>query len=102
MIDRRLVDRVRRWLRQFPAVGLLGPRQCGKSTLAQTYLVRVLLPSEANVKKRLVKTPKVYLRDSGLLPTLLGIETLAKGYPLGDGVEVTPLPGLLAAVAARK
>jgi len=157
--------------------------------LAQTYMLRVLPPWAANLKKRLVKTPKVYVRDSGLLHTLLGIETLvdllghpahggswegyvleqvagvrpagwelafyrtsagaecdlvlhrgrrrvaieckassapqvargfweslkelrperawvvapvAEAYPLGDGVEVAPLPGVLAAVAALK
>ncbi len=42
--------------------------------LEQTFIVRVLPPYFANVKKRLVKRPKVYLRDSGILHTLLGIE----------------------------
>lgn len=36
MIPRRLAPRVRQRLAEFPAVGLLGPRQVGKSTLAQT------------------------------------------------------------------
>ncbi len=43
--------------------------------LEQTYLLRVLPPYHANLKKRLVKSPKVMLRDTGLLHTLLGIET---------------------------
>lgn len=43
--------------------------------LEQTYMVRVLRPLEANLKKRLVKSPKVYIRDSGLLHTLLEIES---------------------------
>ena len=38
MISRRAADLLRRRLRQFPAVGLLGPRQCGKSTLARALL----------------------------------------------------------------
>lgn len=42
--------------------------------LEQTFLVRSLLPLEANTKKRLVKSPKVYVRDSGLLHQLLAIE----------------------------
>jgi len=42
--------------------------------LTQTFMVRLLEPLEANVKKRLVKSPKVYLRDPGILHTLLGIE----------------------------
>ena len=41
--------------------------------LEQTYLVRTLPPYFANTKKRLVKSPKVYLRDSGLLHQLLSI-----------------------------
>jgi predicted AAA+ superfamily ATPase len=43
--------------------------------LEKTYMVRLLLPFETNLKKRLVKSPKVYLRDSGILHGLLGIET---------------------------
>ncbi|HKO90865.1 MAG TPA: ATP-binding protein [Polyangiaceae bacterium] len=44
--------------------------------LEQTYLVRRLFPYFRNVGKRLVKAPKVYLRDSGLLHHLLNIATL--------------------------
>ena len=36
-------------------------------------LVRQLTPYHFNIKKRLVKSPKTYIRDSGLLHTLLGI-----------------------------
>lgn len=43
--------------------------------LADTFMVRILPPYHANLGKRLVKSPKVYLRDSGLLHALLGIET---------------------------
>jgi predicted AAA+ superfamily ATPase len=43
--------------------------------LEQTYLLRVLEPYHANVKKRLIKAPKIYLRDSGLLHGLLDITT---------------------------
>jgi len=39
--------------------------------LEQTYILRTLQPYEANVKKRLVKSPKVYVRDSGILNRLL-------------------------------
>lgn len=42
--------------------------------LEQTYMLRLLRPAEANLKKRLVKSPKVYLRDSGLVHALLDIE----------------------------
>ncbi len=45
------------------------------SLLEQTYLLRVLEPYHANLKKRLVKSPKVYIRDSGLLHALLNIKS---------------------------
>ncbi|WLE96056.1 MAG: DUF4143 domain-containing protein [Candidatus Electrothrix communis] len=44
------------------------------SILEQTYMVRLLPPAETNLKKRLVKSPKIYLRDSGILHALLDIE----------------------------
>ena len=39
--------------------------------LEQTYILRTLQPYVANVKRRLVKSPKVYVRDSGILHRLL-------------------------------
>ena len=42
--------------------------------LEQTFMVRLLRPYEGNFKKRLVKSPKIYLRDSGLLHALLGLD----------------------------
>ncbi|VCU54893.1 hypothetical protein TTHNP4_00302 (plasmid) [Thermus thermophilus] len=44
--------------------------------LVDLYLLRRLPPLEANVGKRLVKSPKLYLRDSGLVHALLGLRTL--------------------------
>jgi predicted AAA+ superfamily ATPase len=41
--------------------------------LIQTFMIRELKPFEANLNKRLVKTPKVYIRDSGILHSLLNI-----------------------------
>ena len=41
--------------------------------LVDTMMVRALEPHLVNVGKRLVKSPKVYVRDSGLLHALLGI-----------------------------
>jgi hypothetical protein len=41
--------------------------------LEQTFMVRRLLPWFENTGKRIVKSPKVYIRDSGLLHALLGI-----------------------------
>ncbi|MGD8955079.1 MAG: ATP-binding protein [Desulfobacterales bacterium] len=43
--------------------------------LEHTFMVRVLLPDAPNLKKRLVKSPKIYIRDSGILHTLLDIRT---------------------------
>jgi len=42
--------------------------------LEQTYMVRLLPPFEGNLKKRLVRSPKLYIRDSGILHGLLEIE----------------------------
>ncbi len=41
-----------------------------------SYLIRKLEPFHANTKKRLVKSPKMYLRDTGLLHYLLGISNI--------------------------
>jgi len=42
--------------------------------LAGTFMVRVLQPWFENLKKRQVKSPKIYFRDSGVLHGLLGIK----------------------------
>lgn len=54
--------------------------------LEQTYMLRMLPPASSNLKKRLVKSPKVYLRDSGILHALLQIE----GY---DDLLANPVSG---------
>ncbi len=41
--------------------------------LEQTFMIRRLQPFHANLQKRLSKSPKVYLRDSGLLHFLAGL-----------------------------
>ncbi len=46
-----------------------------RDLLAGTFMARVLPPWFENLGKRLVKSPKVYLRDSGILHHLLGIRT---------------------------
>jgi uncharacterized protein len=52
--------------------------------LEATYMVRRLPPLHANLSKRLVKSPKIYLRDSGLLHALLGIHSIEElaGHPV--------------------
>lgn len=42
--------------------------------LSDAFMVRQLQPWHANIRKRQVKSPKVYVRDSGLLHQLLGID----------------------------
>jgi len=43
--------------------------------LTDAHMIRQLQPWFANVSKRQVKSPKIYVRDSGLLHQLLGVET---------------------------
>ena len=43
--------------------------------LEQTFIVRTLPPFMKNTKKRVIKSPKVYIRDTGLLHAHLNIET---------------------------
>jgi uncharacterized protein len=51
--------------------------------LTSTFVVRTLQPWAENLSKRQVKSPKVYLADSGLLHSLLGLETMndLMGHP---------------------
>jgi uncharacterized protein len=44
--------------------------------LVDLLLVRRLVPYHANLGKRLVKSPKIYVRDSGLLHALLSVPTM--------------------------
>ena len=55
--------------------------------LSRALVVRVLEPWFENVGKRLVKSPKVYIRDSGLLHTLLAIGDRRQldGHPVVGG-----------------
>lgn len=51
--------------------------------LSGVFMVRQLAPWHANLKKRQVKAPKIYLRDTGLLHQLLGVrnEKELLGHP---------------------
>jgi hypothetical protein len=72
--------------------------------LVDLLLVRRLPPYHANIGKRLVKAPKVYVRDSGLLHALLNIETLDRlaGHPvIGASWEGFVLENLLAVLPWR-
>ena len=48
--------------------------------LEQAYLLRRLPAYATNIKKRLVKSPKIYWRDSGLLHALLGMDNHVELY----------------------
>jgi predicted AAA+ superfamily ATPase len=68
--------------------------------MVDLLLVRRLPPRLANVGKRLVRSPKVYLRDSGLLHSLLGIadKEALLGHPVvggsWEGLAIENLIGL--------
>jgi predicted AAA+ superfamily ATPase len=52
--------------------------------LSEAYLIRILPPFQINIKKRIVKSPKIYIRDTGILHQLLGISTydMLEGNPM--------------------
>jgi len=72
--------------------------------LTDLLLVRRLAPLRANIGKRLVKSPKIYIRDSGLLHALLGIGDFndLAGHPVaGASWEGYVMENLLAAAPVR-
>ena len=72
--------------------------------LADLMLVRRLQPYQANVGKRLVKSPKVYVRDSGVVHALLNIEGREDlfGHPVaGPSWEGFVIENLIAAAPPR-
>ena len=59
------------------AVGVSVPTiQSWLSVLEASYIIYPLRPYHANIKKRLVKTPKLYFYDTGLASWLLGIHSV--------------------------
>ncbi len=72
--------------------------------LVDLLLVRRLRPLHTNIGKRLVKSPKVYVRDSGLLHALLGIKdyNALAGHPVvGASWEGFLIENLLSVVQDR-
>ena len=68
--------------------------------LVDLLLLRRLEPLHANVGKRLVRSPKIYVRDSGLVHALLRLQTLDDllGHPVvGSSWEGYAIESLLAA-----
>lgn len=71
------------------AVGVSVPTiQSWLSVLEASYIIYPLRPYYANIKKRLVKTPKLYFYDTGLASWLLGIHSV-------EQVATHPLRGNL-------
>lgn len=71
--------------------------------LAATFMVRVLKPLSANLGKRQVKAPKIYIRDSGLLHQLLQVETrpqLERHPKVGASWEGFVIENVILALAA--
>jgi len=92
MLGRQITKKLQATITHVPAVVLPGARQVGKTTLAKTIakdidsiyldleapedLLKLSDPTSllsAHANKRLVKSPRYYVRDSGILHRLLGI-----------------------------
>jgi predicted AAA+ superfamily ATPase len=72
--------------------------------LAGAYMVRILPPWFENIRKRQVKAPKIYIRDSGIMHALLQIPTLAdlQGHPkLGSSWEGFSLDYVIGVLETR-
>jgi hypothetical protein len=72
--------------------------------LVDLLLIRRLHPFHSNIGKRLVKSPKVYVRDSGIVHALLGIAdyNALAGHPVvGASWEGFVIENLLAAAPDR-
>ena len=73
--------------------------------LTGAFMVRQLPPWYENIGKRLVKSPKIYLRDSGLLHALLAVENRVQlqGHPkLGASWEGFAIEEILALIGNDK
>ena len=66
--------------------------------LENTYMLRIIQPYHFNIKKRLIKSPKIYFRDTGVLHSLLNIEKFNELYahPIyGSSWEVTAIENII-------
>ena len=68
--------------------------------LAGTYMIEIVVPYISNLGKRLVKSPKVYISDSGITATLLGLRNFEElsGHPafgaIWEQIALSNLKGL--------
>ena len=72
--------------------------------LSGAYMIRILPPWFENLKKRQVKSPKIYIRDSGLFHSLLQVSTLSdlQGHPkIGASWEGFALEHIIHAFKTR-
>jgi predicted AAA+ superfamily ATPase len=72
--------------------------------LAGAYMIRILPPWFENIRKRQVKAPKIYVRDSGILHALLQLRTLLdlQSHPnLGASWEGFALEQVIGALESR-
>ena len=96
------------WNAAEPARALgVNPSTCRRylDLLTDALMIRQLQPWHANLGKRQVKSPKVYVRDSGLLHQLLGIGTekaLLSHPKLGASWEGFVIEQVLAARTSRR
>lgn len=60
-------------------------------------MIRRLSPYAANLKKRLVRSPKLYVRDSGVLHTLLNIpdRNTLLGHPIHELLFIQNISGAI-------
>ncbi len=73
--------------------------------LAGTFMIRVLQPWFENIKKRQVRTPKIYFRDSGIFNTLSSVHSiieLAKSPKIGPLWEGFALEQVINCLQARE
>jgi predicted AAA+ superfamily ATPase len=70
--------------------------------LENSFLIRTLKPNFNNAKKRIVKSPKIYVRDSGILHSILGIRSFNDllGHPsVGCSWEGFAMEQLLSSIS---
>jgi hypothetical protein len=73
--------------------------------LSGAFMVRILPPWFENIRKRQVKAPKIYIRDSGILHTLLQLSDLAdlQGHPkIGASWEGFAIEHVISALKTRE
>lgn len=75
--------------------------------LQSTYMVDIVQPHIINTGKRLIKSPKVYINDSGIITALLGLKDISQlaGHPvfgsLWEGIVLANIRGHLPGAEIR-